>query len=300
MFANGCFVGDAAHRFDDPDKPITWQGFTSKGPVRIGANCWFGVNCVVTSGVEIGERCVIGANSVVTQDLPPRVIAAGSPAKVIKEIEFRRTVGRGSRVRRDVPDRPLRRPGAHAGAAALGLAIVVAALAGCGGGRRHELQLQRRPPRRLRPPRAATTGSTTQSGSGGRRTKPVSPPDRVRTAVEAVLTSDDPADACGRYVTQHYLSIAYGSRQGCVQAQAPGSAARSLGSYSADIHGETATAVAEPNGGPYDGARITVTLVGGPSFQVDGLALQRPGRPMTVTRRLALFGRIPSETRQLT
>src|SRR5829696_5591953 len=36
MFANGCFVGDAAHRFDDPTKPVTWQGFTSKGPVRIG------------------------------------------------------------------------------------------------------------------------------------------------------------------------------------------------------------------------------------------------------------------------
>lgn len=91
MFANGCFVGDADHRFDDPDTPITWQGFTSKGPVRIGANCWFGVNCVVTGGVTIGERCVIGANSVVTQDLPPGVIAAGAPAKVIKEIEFRKS-----------------------------------------------------------------------------------------------------------------------------------------------------------------------------------------------------------------
>jgi acetyltransferase-like isoleucine patch superfamily enzyme len=88
MFANGCFVGDAAHRFDDPDRPITWQGFTSKGPVRIGSNCWFGVNCVVTSGVVIGERCVVGANSVVTEDLPPRSIAAGVPAKVIKEVEY--------------------------------------------------------------------------------------------------------------------------------------------------------------------------------------------------------------------
>ena len=88
MFANGCFVGDADHRFDDPEKPITWQGFTSKGPVRIGSNCWFGVNCVVTSGVTIGERCVIGSNSVVTKDLPPGSIAAGAPAKVIKEIDF--------------------------------------------------------------------------------------------------------------------------------------------------------------------------------------------------------------------
>ena len=72
MFANGCFVGDAEHRYDDPDTPVTQQGFISKGPVRIGPDCWFGVNCAVTSGVTIGERCVIGANSVVTGDLPPR------------------------------------------------------------------------------------------------------------------------------------------------------------------------------------------------------------------------------------
>jgi acetyltransferase-like isoleucine patch superfamily enzyme len=94
LFANGCFVGDADHRFDDPDTPVTWQGFSTQGPVRIGDNCWFGVNCVVTSGVTVGERCVVGANSVVIDDLPPRVIAAGAPAKVIREIEFQRTGGR--------------------------------------------------------------------------------------------------------------------------------------------------------------------------------------------------------------
>jgi len=88
MFANGCFVGDSDHRYDDPTMPITWQGFTSKGPVHIGSNCWFGANCVVTSGVTIGDRCVVGANSVVTSDLPPGVIAVGSPARVLKEIEF--------------------------------------------------------------------------------------------------------------------------------------------------------------------------------------------------------------------
>lgn len=87
MFANGCFVGDADHRFDDPDLPITWQGFTSKGPVSIGSNCWLGVNCVVTSGVTIGDRCVVGANSVVTADLPPGTIAAGAPAKPIRAID---------------------------------------------------------------------------------------------------------------------------------------------------------------------------------------------------------------------
>lgn len=89
MFANGCFVGDSDHRYDDPDVPITWQGFEPRGPVRIGSNCWFGVSSVVTGGVEIGDRAVIGANSVVTADVPGGTIAAGAPAKVIREIRFR-------------------------------------------------------------------------------------------------------------------------------------------------------------------------------------------------------------------
>jgi acetyltransferase-like isoleucine patch superfamily enzyme len=86
MFANGCFVTDANHRFDDLTQPITWQGFTTKGPTRIGDNVWCGANVVVTSGVTIGERCVIGANSVVTTDIPPFSIAAGAPARVIRSI----------------------------------------------------------------------------------------------------------------------------------------------------------------------------------------------------------------------
>jgi acetyltransferase-like isoleucine patch superfamily enzyme len=86
MLANGCFVTDASHRYDDPRLPITWQGFTTKGPTRIGANCWLGANVVVTTGVTIGERSVIGANSVVTQDVPPFSIAAGAPARIVRSI----------------------------------------------------------------------------------------------------------------------------------------------------------------------------------------------------------------------
>jgi acetyltransferase-like isoleucine patch superfamily enzyme len=88
MLANGCFVSDANHRHDDPQKPITWQGFDSKGPTRIGNNCWLGANVVVTSGVNIGERSVIGANSVVTHDVAPFTVAAGIPARVIKRAEY--------------------------------------------------------------------------------------------------------------------------------------------------------------------------------------------------------------------
>ena len=88
MFANGCFVSDGNHRFDQPDRPVPWQGFTTKGPTRVGDNVWCGAHVVITSGVTIGERCVIGSNSVVTEDLPPFSVAAGAPARVLRTIEY--------------------------------------------------------------------------------------------------------------------------------------------------------------------------------------------------------------------
>jgi acetyltransferase-like isoleucine patch superfamily enzyme len=87
MLANGCLVTDANHRFDDRDRPITWQGFDTKGPTRIGDNVWFGANVVVTSGVTVGERSVIGANSVVTADVAPFTVAAGAPARPLRRID---------------------------------------------------------------------------------------------------------------------------------------------------------------------------------------------------------------------
>ncbi len=83
LFAPGCFIADNDHRFDDHTRPIAEQGFTSRGPVRIGDHVWCGANVVITSGVTIGERCVIGANAVVTHDIPAYSVAAGAPARVV-------------------------------------------------------------------------------------------------------------------------------------------------------------------------------------------------------------------------
>ncbi len=88
MFANGCFISDSNHRFDDPVLPVPWQGFESRGPTRVGDNVWCGVNVVIASGVTVGERCVIGANSVVTSDIPSFSVALGAPAKVLRRIEY--------------------------------------------------------------------------------------------------------------------------------------------------------------------------------------------------------------------
>ena len=60
-------------------------GFVSS-PIRIGDQVWIGRGCCITRGVTIGEKCVIGANSVVTKDIPPRSLAVGAPAKVIRSL----------------------------------------------------------------------------------------------------------------------------------------------------------------------------------------------------------------------
>lgn len=86
MLANGCVVTDADHAVVDPDRPITEQGFVSRGRTSIGDDCWLGAHVVVTSGVTIGERCVIGANSTVTHDVPAWSVAVGSPARVVRSL----------------------------------------------------------------------------------------------------------------------------------------------------------------------------------------------------------------------
>jgi acetyltransferase-like isoleucine patch superfamily enzyme len=55
-------------------------------PVIIEDDVFIGVNSMVLKGVRIGAGSLIGAGSVVTKDIPPGVIAAGVPAKVIRVI----------------------------------------------------------------------------------------------------------------------------------------------------------------------------------------------------------------------
>lgn len=55
-------------------------------PVEIENDVWLGARVMVLKGVRIGEGSVIGAGSVVTGDIPPRVLAAGVPARVVREL----------------------------------------------------------------------------------------------------------------------------------------------------------------------------------------------------------------------
>ena len=51
--------------------------------VRVGAGSWIGSGAVILA--DIGKNCVIGAGSVVTRPIPDHVVAAGVPARVVRE-----------------------------------------------------------------------------------------------------------------------------------------------------------------------------------------------------------------------
>jgi acetyltransferase-like isoleucine patch superfamily enzyme len=55
-------------------------------PVTIGNNVWIGGHVSIMPGVTIGDGAVIGGGAVITKDVPPNVVAAGNPARVIREI----------------------------------------------------------------------------------------------------------------------------------------------------------------------------------------------------------------------
>src|SRR5207248_7246530 len=53
-------------------------------PIRIGSGVWIAAQAFIGPGVTIGDNSVIGARAVVVKDIPPGVVAAGNPARVLK------------------------------------------------------------------------------------------------------------------------------------------------------------------------------------------------------------------------
>jgi maltose O-acetyltransferase len=71
-----------------PVDPVTRRsGWQYGRPIVIGDNVWIGGGAIVCPGVTIGADSVVGAGSVVTRDIPPGVVAAGNPARVLREID---------------------------------------------------------------------------------------------------------------------------------------------------------------------------------------------------------------------
>ena len=72
------------HLYDRVDVPVLEQGRTARG-IDVGDNVWLGAHVVVADGVKIGRDAVIGAGAVVTNDIPEFHVAAGVPARVLRD-----------------------------------------------------------------------------------------------------------------------------------------------------------------------------------------------------------------------
>jgi acetyltransferase-like isoleucine patch superfamily enzyme len=72
------------HLYDRVDVPVLDQGRTARG-IDVGDNVWLGAHVVVADGVRIGRDAVVGAGAVVTSDVPEFHVAAGVPARVIRD-----------------------------------------------------------------------------------------------------------------------------------------------------------------------------------------------------------------------
>lgn len=94
LVASKVFISDNNHgsyTLSDSDHPSTIPASrkASFKPVYIKKNVWIGESVCILPGVTIGEGSIIGALSVVTKDIPPNSIAVGSPARVVKQFDFK-------------------------------------------------------------------------------------------------------------------------------------------------------------------------------------------------------------------
>jgi len=62
-------------------------GYTKLGKIDIKENCFIGDSAIILPGVTIGPNSIVGAGAVVTKDVPPGMVAAGNPAKVIGTLD---------------------------------------------------------------------------------------------------------------------------------------------------------------------------------------------------------------------
>jgi acetyltransferase-like isoleucine patch superfamily enzyme len=89
MVGSNVLITDHSHgkgTKEELDIPAGQRTLFSKGEVIIEENVWLGENVSVLSDVIIGKNSIIGCNSVVTKNIPPNVIAAGNPAKILKNL----------------------------------------------------------------------------------------------------------------------------------------------------------------------------------------------------------------------
>jgi acetyltransferase-like isoleucine patch superfamily enzyme len=100
IFAQHVGILAMNHGYTDIHTPIRDQKCTA-ALIRIEDNCWIGSNSIVLAGVTIGRHSVVAAGSVVTKDVPPYSVAAGNPARIIRQ--YNESTGTWDRVTKQPP-----------------------------------------------------------------------------------------------------------------------------------------------------------------------------------------------------
>jgi len=80
----GCRILTSTHADPGPDAPIM-SGALVLAPVTIGEGSDLGCNAVILPGVTIGRGVQVGAGAVVREDVPDFAVAAGVPARVVRQ-----------------------------------------------------------------------------------------------------------------------------------------------------------------------------------------------------------------------
>ena len=86
FIAPGVCLACAGHSLDAGQRA---EGISTSRPITLEDDVWIGANAVVCGGVTIGKGSIIGAGSVVTRDIPPGVVATGSPCRPIRPVTDR-------------------------------------------------------------------------------------------------------------------------------------------------------------------------------------------------------------------
>jgi acetyltransferase-like isoleucine patch superfamily enzyme len=86
LLGANCIVTDTDFHPLDPAARAAAPLDGATAPVVIEDDVFIGMNCLILKGVTIGRGSVIGAGSVVTRSMPPGVVAAGNPARVIRPL----------------------------------------------------------------------------------------------------------------------------------------------------------------------------------------------------------------------
>jgi acetyltransferase-like isoleucine patch superfamily enzyme len=88
----GCDIASGVHIYTHSSalRCVSGRDYpdVDRAPVSIGDRVFIGANAVINMGVKIGDEAIIGAGAIVTKDVAARTVVAGTPARVVGEVNL--------------------------------------------------------------------------------------------------------------------------------------------------------------------------------------------------------------------